>query len=61
VGRLLQVLVFARGDAGWGPAVQPWQVCVAAELALTALSVAGAVQIVKGRRASPLRRREVRP
>lgn len=57
-GRLFQAMFFSSGDAGWGPVIQPWQLTLAFQTALTVLSVAGAVQIVKGRRAGPLRRRE---
>jgi hypothetical protein len=59
VGRLLQQLVFAEPGPAWGPEIKPWQLSVGSQLALTAVAIAGAVQIVKGRRASPLRRREV--
>lgn len=58
LGRQLQLLFMDTGSpARWGPVVQPWQVCVSTELAMTALAVAGAVFLVRGRRALPLRRR----
>jgi ABC-type transport system involved in multi-copper enzyme maturation permease subunit len=57
VGRQLQLLVMDTGaPAHWGPVVQPWQVCVTSELAMTALAVAGAVYLVRGRRARPVPR-----
>ncbi len=57
LGRLLQLLFLDGGpSARWGPMVEPWQVCVLTELALTALAVAGAVLLVRGRRARPLRK-----
>jgi ABC-2 type transport system permease protein len=57
LGRLLQ-LVFLEGGAAsrWGPVVEPWQICVLTELVLTALAVAGAVLLVRGRRARPPRK-----
>ncbi len=57
LGRLLQLLFLDGGaSARWGPVVEPWQVCVLTELVLTALAVAGAVLLVRGRRARPLRK-----
>jgi ABC-type transport system involved in multi-copper enzyme maturation permease subunit len=57
-GRLFQAMFFTSGDASWGPIIQPWQLSLLFETVLTVLSIAGAVRIVKGRRAAPLRRRE---
>lgn len=58
LGRLLQLLVMdSSAPAHWGPLVSPWQVCIFGELAVTALAVLGAVLLVRGRRALPLRRR----
>jgi ABC-type transport system involved in multi-copper enzyme maturation permease subunit len=59
LGRLLQLLVLARGQpSDWGPAVEPWQLSVLAELVLGALAIAASVLLVRGRRASlPLRQR----
>ena len=56
VGRLLQIFFLGGGPAAqWGPLVEPWQICVLSELILTAIAVAGAVALVRGRRARPLR------
>ena len=59
LGRLLQLLVMQSSPrAHWGPMIEPWVACVFMELVLTALSVAGSVLLVRGRRALPrLRRR----
>ncbi|HEX6547692.1 MAG TPA: ABC transporter permease subunit [Candidatus Dormibacteraeota bacterium] len=58
VGRLLQLLVLSDGPAAnWGPTIEPWQFSVFSELAVTALAILGAVLLVRGRRALPLRRR----
>lgn len=52
LGRLVQMAALNSGaPATWGPAIEPWQLCIAAELALTALAVAGAVRLVRGGRA----------
>jgi ABC-2 type transport system permease protein len=57
LGRLLQLLVLDdRAPARWGPVIEPWQFSVASELAVTALAIAGAVLLVRGRRALPPRR-----
>lgn len=57
LGRQLQLLFMDSGaPARWGPIIQPWQMCIATELGMTALAVAGAVLLVRGRRALPLRR-----
>ncbi len=59
LGRQLQLLVMDSGPpAHWGPVLSPWQVCIFGELAVTALAIFGAVQLVRGRRALPLRRRQ---
>lgn len=56
LGRLFQTMFLSGGaPATWGPVIEPWQLCVVTELALTALAVAGAVLLVRGRRARPLR------
>ncbi|MEP7105180.1 MAG: hypothetical protein ABI838_04975, partial [Chloroflexota bacterium] len=58
VGRLFQMLFMSGGAAStWGPELEPWKVCIASELALTVLAIAGAVLLVRGRRAMPMRRR----
>jgi len=60
LGRLLQLLFMSGGDPSrWGPELEPWKLCVAFEMILTALAIFGAVLLVRGRRAMPLRR--VRP
>jgi ABC-type transport system involved in multi-copper enzyme maturation permease subunit len=58
VGRLLQLLFLGRGEAAdWGPAVQPWQASISAELILGLVAMVAAVMLVRGRRASlPFRR-----
>jgi ABC-2 type transport system permease protein len=51
VGRLLQMLLFIPGSpARLGPQLEPWHGAVLVQLALTALSVFGAVQLVQSRR-----------
>ena len=59
IGRLVQLLVLARGRAAdWGPSLEPWQACLTVELILAALAIAASVLLVRGRRASlPFRRR----
>ena len=60
LGRLLQLLFMSGGDPSrWGPELEPWKLCVAFEMILTALAIFGSVLLVRGRRAMPLRR--VRP
>ena len=60
LGRQVQLFFLDSGNpAHWGPVVAPWQVCIATELVITALAIAGAVYLVRGRRALPLRRRTV--
>ncbi|HEY8641337.1 MAG TPA: ABC transporter permease [Candidatus Dormibacteraeota bacterium] len=57
LGRLLQLLFMSGGQpASWGPELEPWKLCVASELALTAIAIFGSVLLVRGRRAMPLRR-----
>ena len=58
VGRLFQLLFMSGGAASnWGPELEPWKLCIGSELALTVLAIAGAVLLVRGRRAMPMRRR----
>ena len=58
LGRQLQLLFMDTGTpVHWGPVVEPWQMCIVTELGITALAIVGAVYLVRGRRALPLRRR----
>jgi ABC-type transport system involved in multi-copper enzyme maturation permease subunit len=51
VGRLLQMLLFLSGSPSTvGPQLEPWHGTVLVQVALTALSVFGAVQLVQSRR-----------
>jgi ABC-type transport system involved in multi-copper enzyme maturation permease subunit len=52
VGRLLQFLLLGIGDPNSaGPMLEPWQGTLLVQIALVALSVFGAVQMIKSRRA----------
>ncbi|HLQ61166.1 MAG TPA: ABC transporter permease subunit [Candidatus Acidoferrales bacterium] len=58
LGRLWQLLVFGTGKlSASGPLLEPWQLAVLSQTALSALCVAGSVWLVRGRRALPLPRR----
>jgi ABC-2 type transport system permease protein len=55
VGRIIQLLVLQDSPRmTWGPVVQPWVLCVLLEVALSVVSICGAVLLVRGRRAIPL-------
>lgn len=57
VGRLLQLLFLGIGDPNSaGPMLEPWQGTLLVQIGLVALSVLGAVQMIKSRRA-PMPRR----
>lgn len=57
LGRLVQLMLLVPGrPARAGPALEPWQLSVLFELALIALSIAGSVLLVRGRRAPQPRR-----
>jgi len=57
LGRLLQLLVLDGGPVSqWGPAITSWQLSLYSQGALAVLCVFGAVMLVRGRRALPLRR-----
>ncbi len=57
LGRMVQLVFMAGGPAmAAGPKVEPWQATVVFELALAALSVFGAVQMLRGRRTTWLHR-----
>jgi ABC-2 type transport system permease protein len=57
VGRLLQLLFLGIGDPNSaGPMLEPWQGALLVQIALVALSLIGAVQMVKSRRAPAPRR-----
>jgi len=52
VGRLFQLLFFVTGQPSTiGPTLEPWQATILIQIALVALSVIGAVQLVQARRA----------
>jgi ABC-2 type transport system permease protein len=51
LGRAVQLLFLASGrPSAAGPALEPWQASVLVELAVVALSVLGAVLVIRGRR-----------
>lgn len=57
LGRLLQLLIMDGGPVSqWGPAITSWQLSLYTQGALALLCVFGAVMLVRGRRALPLRR-----
>jgi len=57
LGRLVQLLVLdGRPVSQWGPAITSWQLSLYTQGALALLCVFGAVMLVRGRRALPLRR-----
>lgn len=57
LGRLLQLLVMDGGPVSqWGPVITSWQLSLYTQGALALLCVFGAVMLVRGRRALPLRR-----
>jgi ABC-2 type transport system permease protein len=57
IGRLFQLLVMDAGPVSqWGPAITSWQLSLYTQGALALLCVFGAVMLVRGRRALPLRR-----
>ena len=57
LGRLLQLLVLDTGPVSqWGPAITSWQFSLYTQGTLALLCVFGAVMLVRGRRALPLRR-----
>jgi ABC-2 type transport system permease protein len=57
LGRLLQLLVMDTGPVSqWGPAITSWQLSLYTQGTLALLCVFGAVMLVRGRRALPLRR-----
>ncbi len=57
VGQTIHVLLLAPGKAAAaGPAVEPWQATVLFQLVLVALSVFGAIQLLRSRRVSALLR-----
>lgn len=52
VGRLLQLMFFVGGPPSTaGPSIEPWQAAVLVQVALVALSIIGAIQLVQSRRA----------
>ena len=57
VGRLLQLLFLGIGDPNSaGPMLEPWQGTLLVQIGLVALSIFGAVQMIKSRRAPEPRR-----
>jgi len=51
VGRAVQLLLLAGGrPSAAGPALEPWQASVLVELVVVALSILGAVLVIRGRR-----------
>ena len=57
LGRLFQLLVMDTGPVSqWGPAITSWQLSLYTQGTLALLCVFGAVMLVRGRRALPLRR-----
>lgn len=57
LGRMLQLLVLDGGPVSqWGPAITSWQLSIYTQGTLAVLCVFGAVLLVRGRRALPLRR-----
>lgn len=57
LGRLLQLLVLDDGPVSqWGPAITSWQLSLCTQGTLAVICVFGAVLLVRGRRARPLRR-----
>lgn len=58
LGRLLQLLVLDDGPvAKWGPIVTSWELTLITQAAFALLCMFGAVLLVRGRRALPLRRK----
>lgn len=62
LGRVAQILTLARGPASTGgPLIEAWQASIFIELLVVALSVFGAIQVLRGRRALPWRTRRQSP
>ena len=62
LGRLIQLTFLQNGPvATWGPVVTSWQLTLATQGLFTLVCLVGAVLLVRGRRALPLRRKAAQP